>query len=73
MAAILSDTRQLVSTEPLLNPYPLIANMLTPGALCPLGSTRAFFVGTHAAVSEMVQHAYLEAYLDTVAAVPQNT
>ncbi len=54
MTVIFKDAGSLFSAEALENPYPLYTTMRSLGPVCQLGSTRAFFVGTHAAVSEVV-------------------
>ncbi|MDO8860754.1 cytochrome P450 [Haliea sp. E1-2-M8] len=54
MASVLTNARALFSAEALENPYPLYTTMRSLGPVCQLGSTRAFFVGTHAAVTEVV-------------------
>lgn len=54
MSAILNDAGSLFTTEALENPYPLYTAMRSLAPVCQLGGTRAFFVGTHAVVTEVV-------------------
>ncbi|MFO7552336.1 MAG: cytochrome P450 [Haliea sp.] len=54
MANLLTNARTLFSAEALEDPYPLYTTMRSLAPVCQLGSSRAFFVGTHAAVSEVV-------------------
>ena len=54
MATGLTNARTLFSAEALEDPYPLYTTMRSLAPVCQLGGTRAFFVGTHAAVTEVV-------------------
>lgn len=48
------DAADFFSAAAMDDPYPLYARMRTLGPVCAIGDTRAFFVGTHAAVEEAV-------------------
>ncbi|MEQ8802918.1 cytochrome P450 [Haliea sp.] len=54
MTTVFNNAGDLFSTEALENPYPLYTTMRSLSPVCQLGGTRAFLVGTHAAVSEVV-------------------
>jgi len=49
------DATELFSPETLEEPYPLYARMRDLGPVCRIGDTRAFFLGTHAAVDAAVK------------------
>ncbi|MEQ9465496.1 MAG: cytochrome P450 [Haliea sp.] len=54
MTPILTHAEHLFSAEAMENPFSLFATLRSLGPVCQLGDTRAFFVGTHAAVEEVV-------------------
>ena len=49
------DGSEFFTSDAIQNPYPLYARMRALAPVCAIGDTRAFFVGTHAAVEEAVR------------------